>query len=436
MKIPFEMRIKLDDHQNEIVNTKEILDHIEIVDDKYLLEYYINAISNEPILNKEMIKIILDKANERLNTLKGVNTLQELFKVAEKSTDKLSNISIIDTPAYLNDKIDGFRKDVTYIKLNNTNEIYEVRNVDKVKSFLNNKEVLMDMSENDILRFLKENSDKIDTKEIDTRKNDELSSDSIKEEIEQINDPYLKEMFIKDQNVILKERVEIDKYIKTNMPEVRIEYGLNSNGERIYTVGDKIIKFEGEERNMQILDRDEIKKNEINNESFAEYKKGNENDTEFLKENYNNIYDYDGKEQLLDTIIEAIFNNFGVTEEQIKFLTEFLDKCVTNEENGLTNPGNLQEVFDKYYDYAKTDSSVTNDEIRTIFERKDKLLNKTDSNEYEKDYSVEHTKVLKFVPNKHDDLTGLDKAAFISVAVILEGTLIGTLIIALLALVK
>ena len=68
-------------------------------------------------------------------------------------------------------------------------------------------------------------------------------------------------MFIKEQNVILKERVEIDKYVRTNMPDVKIEYGLNSNGERIYTVGDKIIKFEGPERNMQILEHDKIEKN-------------------------------------------------------------------------------------------------------------------------------------------------------------------------------
>ena len=436
MKIPFEMRIKLDDHQNKVVNVKEILDYIDIVDDKYLLEYYINAISNEPILNKEMIKIILDKANERLNTLKGVNTIQELFNVAEEKTDKLSNISIIDTPREMNDKIDGFRKDVTYIKFNDTNEIYEVDNVDKVKAFLNNKEILDTLSVNEIHKYLKENSKKIDLKEIDMRKSDELTGDQIKEEIKDINDPYLREMFMKEQNVILKERVEINKYIKTNMPEANIEYGLNSNGERIYSVGDKIIKFEGKERNMQVLSGKEAEKNKISNESFQTYKKGNETDTEMLSERFDNIYDYDGKEELLDTLIEAIFNNMGISEEQINFLTNFLNICVINMEMGNINPANLQEVFDKYYEYAKTDSNVLNDEIREIFERYENVLNKTDENEYEKDYSVEHTKVLKFVPNKKDDIRGLDQAAFVSVAVILEATLVGTLIIALISLVK
>lgn len=436
MKIPFEMRIKLDEHQNEILNVNEILNYIDIVDDKYLLEYYIKAISNEPVLNKDMIKVILDKANERLNKLNNVNTLQELFIVAKNNTNKLSNISIIDTKKEMNDKINGFRKDVTYIKLNNLDEIYEVRNVDKVKSFLNNKEIIDTLKEEEIIRFLRENSNKIETKEIDNRKSDELNSDTIKKEIESINDPYLREMFIKEQNVILKERVEIDKYVKTNMPEEKIEYGLNSNGERIYTVGDKIIKFEGPERNMQILDQEKVEKNEINQESFTKYKSNSETDTEFLNKEINNIYNYDGKEDLLNTIIDAIFSNFGVSEEQIKFLTDFLDKCVTNEEMGYTNPGNLQEVFDKYYNYAITDMSVTNDEIKAIIERKNNLLNKTDNNEYDKDYQVEYTKVLKFTQNKRDNLTGLDKAAFVSVAIILEGTLIGTLIIALLALVK
>lgn len=437
MKIPFEMRIKLDDHQNEILNLKEILTYIDRVDDKSLLEFYINAISNEPILNKDMIKVILDKANERLNNLKGINTLEDLFKVAEEKTDKLSNISIIDTEKEMNDKINGFRKDVTYIKFSDTNEIYEVTNVDKVKAFLSNKEILDTLTENEIRRYLVENSNKIDLKEVDMRRSNELTSDEIKEEIRNINDPYLREMFMKEQNVILKERVEINEYIKTNMPDVRIEYGLNSNGERIYSVGDKIIKFEGKERNMQILSGKEADENKINHDSFHKYKTGNETDTEMLTEEMKSIYDYDGKEELLDTLIEAIFNNMGISEEQIEFLTNFLDMCVTNQELGNINPGNLQEIFDKYYEYAKIDSSVTNDKIEEIFARYEVLLNKTDENEYEKDYSVEHTKVLRFIPkNNNDNITGLDKAAFVSVAVILEATLVGTLIIALISLVK
>lgn len=437
MKIPFEMRIKLDDHQNEILNLKEILTYIDTVDDKSLLEFYINAISNEPVLDKDMIKVILDKANERLNSLKGINTLEDLFKVAEEKTDKLSNISIIDTEKEMNDKINGFRKDVTYIKFNDTNEIYEVTNVDKVKAFLSNKEILDTLTENEIRRYLVENSNKIDLKEVDMRRSNELTSDEIKEEIRNINDPYLRDMFMKEQNVILKERVEINEYIKTNMPDVRIEYGLNSNGERIYSVGDKIIKFEGKERNMQILSGKERDENQINHDSFHKYKTGNETDTEMLNEEMRSIYDYDGKEELLDTLIEAIFNNMGISEEQIEFLTNFLDMCVTNQELGNINPGNLQEIFDKYYEYAKNDSSVTNDKIEEIFARYEVLINKTDENEYEKDYSVEHTKVLRFIPkNNNDNITGLDKAAFVSVAVILEATLVGTLIIALISLVK
>ena len=436
MKIPFEMRIKLDDHQNKILNLKEILDYIDIVDDKALLEYYIEAISNESVLDKDMIKVILDKANERLNNLKGVNTLEELFKVAEEKTDKLSNISIIDTEKEMNDKINGLRKDVTYIKFNDTNEMYEISNVDKVKKFLNNKEILDTLSDYEIKRYLKENSKKIELKEVDIRQSDELTSNEIEEEIKNINDPYLKEMFIKEQNVILKERLEINEYIKNNMPDARIEYGLNSNGERIYSVGDKIIKFEGKETNMQIISGKEKDENKISHDSFHKYKTGNETDTEILNQEIKNIYDYDDKEDLLNTLIEAIYNNMGISGEQIVFLTNFLDMCVSNQELGNINPANLQEIFDKYYEYAKTDSSVTNDNIKEIFNRYEMLLNKTDENEYEKDYIVEHTKVLKFIPKKNENMTGLDKAAFVSVAVILEATLVGTLIIALISLVK
>ena len=45
-----------------------------------------------------------------------------------------------------------------------------------------------------------------------------------------------------------------------------------------------------------------------------------------------NIYDYDGKEDLIDTLIEAIFNNMGISDEQINFLTNFL-KYETTEIN-------------------------------------------------------------------------------------------------------
>lgn len=128
-----------------------------------------------------------------------------------------------------------------------------------------------------------------------------------------------------------------------------------------------------------------------------------------------------------------------------EYLIDYLKFCVDRENGTFENLStqntiNMQKNFDycmNKYNGENVRDYFLKEELDNIKETHNNFLNKTDNEEYDKDYSVEHTKVLRFVPkNNNDNLTGLDKAAFVSVAVILEATLVGTLIIALISLVK
>ena len=127
-----------------------------------------------------------------------------------------------------------------------------------------------------------------------------------------------------------------------------------------------------------------------------------------------------------------------------EYLINFLQFCI-NRENGFfenlstQNTINMQKSFDycfNKYNGENVKDLELKEKLDNIKEMHMGILNRTDKEKYEKDYSVEHTKILRFVPNNNDNLTGLDKAAFVSVALILEATLVGTLIIALISLVK
>lgn len=427
MYIPKEMMIELDKNQYNVINKSEILTFIESVKKVDLLEGYVYAINlainNNPNLNIDDVKEIIEFTNNRINNLKGTINLSEIFTDVKQNTNNLNNITVIDTPAEMNSKNkEGFRHAVTYVKINanGKNELYEITNVDKVVSFLRNKEILEKLNEQEIINFLKENSREIETTEINKTQENELNSETIREEINNIYDPYLKSIFEEQQNIILQERLKIDEYIKKNIAEAKVEYGMNSNGERIYIVNDKIIKFV--DSNMQILTETE----EINRATFNNYQSGNNEDNSFLDNKPRNIYDYDGKENLLNTIIDAIFYDYGVTNEQIEFLTEFLNLCVQNEEKDLNNPGNLQEIFDKYYEYATVENKFLNEKIESIFKRKEEL-EKTKDNSLQ----LEKTNVLKLTRPKD-----LNSKAFITTAIVLESTIAIGFIISLIMLFK
>lgn len=458
------LEIKLDDHQNRIVNKTIIFDEINKIEDLDTIEdvrkYYFRIYEMSNSTNKKELQEIAEKLNERTAAIKSEkNTLQEIFSEAKEKNDNLKNINLIKTEKEDNDKINGLRREVTYLQItvDGKKELYEVTNENAVNNILNNKELLEKMDEKELISALKEYAKKSDTTEIDTRQNDSLNSDTIKAEINRISDPYVKEAFEKAENIVLKERVDIKKYVDEHMPGTKIEYGLNSNGERIYMVDDKIIKFVGEEREMKILTEEEKKSDEVNTANFDTELKGVGEIEEINLYDFNTLEDFKNSTKFLNYIIESISLDMGVTDNQIDFLTLFMEKCVEREEfileqdkrikeaSSLGNsideirlhiPGELETIYELYYGFVKENPKYTNSEIAKIIARKEEI-EKQKPEELKKDNTVkldQRLKELKLTNN--NKLTPLEKAGFISVTIILEATIIIGGILSILALVK
>ena len=455
------LEVKLDNHQNHIVNKEEIISEINNINDLSTIDavkkYYYKKYEVADNLVKRELTEIANKLNERIAQIKsGEINLQESFNKAKEENSNLKNINMIKTRKEDNDKLNGMKRAVTYIQieLNGKNELYEVTNENAVNAFLNNLDLIKNMSESQIIDKLKEHSVKRDTTTIDTRRNSSLNSDTIKNEISRINDPYVRNAFLEAENLVLQERVEIKKYVDREMPGAQITYGLNSFGERIYMVEDKMIKFEGEDRTLKVLTKDEDSKSNVSNANFDRTKKGGGNMGNIDLSNFNTLEDFKDSVSYLNYIIESISLDMGITNTQINFLTAFIEKCVEREEmmvdqhnrieaskqtenpiNEITLhiPGELEVVYELYVGLAKESSKFTNSRMNALLVRKSNI-DALKPKEMKKDKIVDNDHIKRLT--KNDKLTGLEKAGFISVAIILEASVIIGGIIAILAVVK
>lgn len=458
------LEIKLDNHQNSIKNKEQIINEINNIEDlstiedvkKYYFKFYETADNS---VKKEMAEIA-NKLNERTEQIKsGEINLQESFDKAKEENSNLKNINMIKTNKEDNDKLNGMKRAVTYLQINvnGKNELYEVTNEKAINAFLNNSELIKNMSESQIIEKLQEHSMKRDTTTIDTRSNSSLNSDTIKNEISRIDDPYVRRAFEEVENLVLQERVEIKKYVDKEMPGATITYGLNSFGERIYMVEDKMLKFEGDDRTLKVLTKDEDSKSNVNNANFDRANKGGGNLGDIKISNFNTLEDFKDSVSYLNYIIESISLDMGVTNSQIDFLTAFIEKCVEREEmivdqhnrieaskqteNPINEiplhiPGELESIYELYVSLAKESPKFTNPRMKEILDRK-QTLDALKPKEMKQDKALDNEYIKKLTKeNKNDKLTTLEKAGFISVAIILEASVIIGGIIAILAVVK
>lgn len=130
-------------------------------------------------------------------------------------------------------------------------------------------------------------------------------------------------------------------------------------------------------------------------------------------------------------------------KKTMKILIDFLMFSVNKIKNNEINYRRTQETFEKFYmDNKYLEDKVYGELLKSIKEAYISILNKVDesSMEYkEKDYktlSLINTSNSKYITNKEEDITKLNTAAFITTAIVLQGTLILGLIISLLTLVK
>jgi len=323
--------IEMDNLNTIVTNKNEIINFIRTENNKNEIEQYIkhkmNVIEKHPNAKVQDVIDIIEECNKRINHLKGLDKLPEVVENTKKETNNLNNIEVIYTPYYINDKNkEGFRHDTTYIKIKD--EIYEVRNVDRILSFLGNKDILKNLSEFEIIKFIKEYSGLIKTNNLD-RINGKITTEEIEEEIKQESDSKIREALNSHKNDVIKEREKLEEYIGKNNPSATVKYGVNSNEERIYTVGEELIKFVGSNREMQILSELDI---ETMNREF-ENKQGYDNNID-NSNRFKTINDFSDEiiENEIDTIVEKMYNEEELTNEEIEMLRLFLELYIDNPE--------------------------------------------------------------------------------------------------------
>ena len=299
------------------------------------------------------------------------------------------------------------------------------------------------MSEEELANELSKYGKKINTTEID-RNSDNLTGETVKKEMKDINSSYIENAANEQSDVILKEKLDFKEFVDLNMPGEKIEYGYNSYGERIYSAGGRSFKFTGEERKLQ-----EITKSNTENDitaNFETYKNGNGSVENLEYSEYKTLSDFnnDSVKNNIEMYITALNEGLNISQEQIEFMSKFLNLYVSKEQeiellkrnNGNESLiiekenqiGDLASEFDKFYEFYKNNSaSIKNQEIKDIMERQIEL-------DKSKGISFDKVKVLELKNDK--PLSPLEQAGFISVAIILEASAVIGGILAFLALVK
>lgn len=408
-KIP---TIQMNKYYTNVINKEKIISFIKNESNVLKIEEYVKhnalVLKNYPQLKIQDVIDIMEYSNSKINELRGLNKVSDVFNKVKKETNNLSDIEIIYTPAQINDKNkEGYRHDCTYLKIND--ELYEVINVQKVMSFIGNKEILKNLSRSEIISSLKEYSKLIRTNVIDN--NGEITTEQIEEEINQESDLKIRDALLNHKNDVVEERKKLEEYINKNMPGEIVHYGVNSNGERIYIVKDKLIKFEGKNREMQILS--DTNYNDIKYGNF-ENKAGYQKET--TEKNYNKIDDFVEEQILLIEIIDKSYNEMPLTNEEINMLIKFLQKYIDALEKDIEIDSGLIYAAEKWYENSSIGNEISKQpqELQEIY---DKV----------KSYRKNKVKIYEL---------NVNNSAFISILAMLEFSLVVGLIISLVILFK
>ena len=417
---------------NSVKNIKEIEDALLKINNIDILEqlekYYVLLNKNFP--SKDLVYLIeeINKNKYRINNISNKEEDNNIFQKLDElkqQTNNLSNISIIEPDKFDNDKIDGLRRNAMYIKLivDCKVEVYEVGNINALNNLVNGDlSIIRNMSEKDIIKYLKDYSNLIKCSiiDVDTRNSNELNSDEMYEEYKQIKDDYVRSKYESQENLVLKEKVDLQNYIDEYMNGEKFSIMLNSNGERIYLVGDKTFKFTGDKnRSLKEIKSDGKDKENVNVESFNKEYSNNKNVKETPVSDFNEFEDYVNCQNEIYYIIEGMKNNFGLTDNQLSLFTSFLSFGVNYEVGEKPFPSiELEKYYNLYVSLYGTLNKYSNSDIDVIMDNRLNIHN------------------VKKLTLTNPELSNIEKAGFISVAIILEGTLVLGLIFALMALVK
>lgn len=354
------------------------------------LENTLNNINHSGINSKE-IEEIKNTIIKRINELKK-NDLNDILNNAKKTNYAMNDFSIIETKEEENEKnIYGFRNDMYYLKLNENgnNIIYEIENLDMIRTILGNIE---NMTKSEIIEKLKPFLKELPKTKMDYKTN--LEKETLKKEIDNIYDNEIKQAFLNNINQVLKERIELNKYIVNNdLENEELNYSLNSKGERLYYIKDKIVKFDsdlkmlflGASGNTLAQNNISNKEKENNNENKFSYDRQNKEENNKLPE-IKTLSELDNEYyiNLLNYIIYKMGRKESLSLEEGQLINRFFLLCLNNKEN---ISGNLYKIYTEfsdslknYNDYEEYNNYLNNDVLDGIKNKNDLEL----ANEKEK----------------------------------------------------
>ena len=364
------------------------------------LENTLNNINHSGI-NSNEIEEIKNAIIKRINELKK-NDLNDILNNAKKTNYAMNDFSIIETKEEENEKdIYGFRNDMYYLKLseNGNNIIYEIENLDMVRIILGNIE---NMTKSEILEKLKPFLKELPKTKMDYKTN--LEKETLKKEIDNIYDNEIKQAFLNNINKVLKERIELNKYIVNNdLENEELNYSLNSKGERLYYIKDKIVKFDSDLKmffldasgNTLAQNNNTNKENENNIDNKFSYDRQNKEENNKLPE-IKTLSELDNEYyiNLLNYIVYKMGKKESLSLEEGQLINRFFLLCLNNKEN---ISGDLYKIYiefsdslKNYNDYEEYNNYLNNDVLDGIKNKNDLELAKEKEKKDSKNLKLEN----------------------------------------------
>lgn len=371
-------------------NKKDLIDFYNKTNDLEILESTLNNINNS-IIEYDAIKELKNIIKNRIYELKSKN-IENVIDEIKQNNSNLKDFNIVETSKDINNKdFYGFRNNTTYLKITNEgkNELYEIEknNIDKVKEILE-AEKNNNLQTKDLLEKLKPFLKELEQVEMDYKTN--LDKETLIGELNNINEMDVKQVFLRDINDVLKERIKINYYMNDNgFLNEKLNYSLNTNGERIYYVGSQIIKFDND-KNMRILDEnnkfvENEKRNEIEENKFNIHTKSESNEQNEIITIPNNLEELN-TEFYINAIkysFDKIYSKESLNNYEEKLVEVFLALCSNTNENEIPLP--LFDIYNTYLNYVTESKDYYNDYVEELL--KDKEIDskeKTNTNEKQK----------------------------------------------------
>ena len=348
-------------------NKDTIISHYKKTNNLVEINDLLNNLSNTDLISSDLdeIRIAVEKRKKELEQ----KSLKDVVDDAIKVNPNISNLSVIITPRDINDKdYYGFKSDILYLRANINGKyiMYEINSQfsNEIKSILEDQKNSK-LSVEELLQKLNSYVTPLKTRNMDLE--DNLDIETIKKEVNDIEDNVVKNVFLNNINDVLEERKKLNNYIKENdLVGELLRYSLNSKGERLYYVGNTIIKFVDSNRNLFVLDTKSDTFNDINAK-----KDDFNNNSDFNQSIPNSLYEMNNDYyiKLISNSFDKIYNNLPLTNIEDEIIFIFLNLCVNSKEENI--PVNLFQIYDNYYKYLYEYGYYYNDKIENMF--KDKI---------------------------------------------------------------